>query len=214
MISRPSRAMSNNEITYQYRFSSADASHTAAYLTDHILAICRQVSAKRVLDLGCGNGALCGALSAAGFEVVGCDPSEEGIEFARRTFPHIPFHCLGVYDDPEVLGEFDIIVSTEVIEHIFLPRLLPRFAAGILRHGGYLVLSTPYHGYIKNLVMAIVGQLDAHFTALWDGGHIKFWSRATLSQLLAEEGFSVTSFIGAGRIPLLWKSMILIAQKP
>jgi 2-polyprenyl-3-methyl-5-hydroxy-6-metoxy-1,4-benzoquinol methylase len=208
--------MSNTTITSKYHFGSADAPHTAAYLTDHILAICRRVSARRVLDLGCGNGALCGALSAAGFEVVGCDPSEDGIAFARRTFPHIPFHLLGVYDDCAVLGDddFDVVVSTEVIEHISRPRSLPRFASKVLRSGGHLVLTTPYHGYIKNLALAVSGKLDAHFTVLWDGGHIKFWSRATLSRLLTEEGFDVTGFIGAGRIPYLWKSMIVIAQKP
>jgi len=145
-----------------------------------------------------------------------CDPSEDGLKFARRSFPHIPFHQLGVYDDPTVLGggDFDIVVSGEVIEHIFLPRILPRFASRILRQGGHLILTTPYHGYLKNLALAVSGKLDAHFTALWDGGHIKFWSRDTLSRLLSEEGFSVTGFIGTGRVPFLWKSMILIAQKP
>ena len=42
--------------------------------------------------------------------------------------------------------------------------------------GGTAIVSTPYHGYWKNLAMALSGKLDAHFTALWDHGHIKFWS--------------------------------------
>src|SRR2546430_2960792 len=46
------------------------------------------------------------------------------------------------------------------------------------------------------------------------GGHIKLWSHKTLSQLLKEGGFRLVRFIGAGRIPLLWKSMIMVAQKP
>jgi len=207
--------MSTNTITSRYPFGTADAPHTADYLTPHILAVCRRVSARRILDLGCGNGALCGALAAAGFEVVGCDPSEDGIGIARHTYPGIPFHLLGVYDEPASLGDapFDAVVSSEVIEHLFLPRSLPRFASRVLRPGGHLILTTPYHGYLKNLALAISGKLDTHFTALWDGGHIKFWSRDTLSQLVSEEGFRVTGFIGAGRIPYLWKSMILIARK-
>jgi hypothetical protein len=44
-------------------------------------------------------------------------------------------------------------------------------------------------------------------------GHIKFWSRKTISQLLNENGFRVVRFIGAGRLPLVWKSMIVVAQK-
>ena len=55
--------------------------------------------------------------------------------------------------------------------------------------------------------------MDSHFTALWDGGHIKFWSRRTLSLLLDECGFQIIDFEGAGRVPFLWKSMIVVATK-
>jgi len=54
----------------------------------------------------------------------------------------------------------------------------------------------------------------ASYSPPWDGGHIKLWSRKTLSQLLSETGFRVVRFIGAGRMPFLWKSMIMIAGKP
>jgi 2-polyprenyl-6-hydroxyphenyl methylase/3-demethylubiquinone-9 3-methyltransferase len=75
------------------------------------------------------------------------------------------------------------------------------------------VLSTPYHGYLKNLALAVSGKMDAHFTALWDHGHIKFWSRATLATLLREAGFSRVEFLRVGRIPPLAKSMIAVARK-
>jgi hypothetical protein len=55
--------------------------------------------------------------------------------------------------------------------------------------------------------------MDNHYSALWDGGHIKFWSRSTLTTLLQEHGFRVIRFEGAGRVPLLWKSMIVTAQR-
>jgi 2-polyprenyl-6-hydroxyphenyl methylase/3-demethylubiquinone-9 3-methyltransferase len=56
--------------------------------------------------------------------------------------------------------------------------------------------------------------MDAHFTALWDGGHIKFWSVATLSRLLAEAGFEIVSVTRVGRIPILAKSMVALIRKP
>jgi hypothetical protein len=67
------------------------------------------------------------------------------------------------------------------------------------------IISTPYHGYLKNLVLALGNKWDSHLTPLWDGGHIKLWSRKTLSQLLSEAGFHVVRFIGAGRLPFLEK---------
>ena len=134
---------------------------------------------------------------------------------ARGTHPHIRFYLLGAYDEPTPLHDasYDAVVSTEVIEHLFLPRSLPRFASGVLRPRGHLILSTPYHGYLKNLALSVAGQWDRHFSPLWDGGHIKFWSRATLTQLLSEEGFAVSEFVGTGRLPYLWKSMIVICRK-
>jgi 2-polyprenyl-6-hydroxyphenyl methylase/3-demethylubiquinone-9 3-methyltransferase len=62
--------------------------------------------------------------------------------------------------------------------------------------------------------MAVSGRMDKHFTALWDNGHIKFWSIATLSELLREAGFVDIRFERVGRIPALAKSMIAIARKP
>jgi hypothetical protein len=67
---------------------------------------------------------------------------------------------------------------------------LVQIAFRLLRPSGYFIVDTPYHGYVKNLALALSGELDSHFTALWDGGHIKFWSRETLSAMLIEEGFT------------------------
>jgi 2-polyprenyl-3-methyl-5-hydroxy-6-metoxy-1,4-benzoquinol methylase len=198
-----------------YGWKSATPPHTHAYLCDAILEACRRANAKRVLDIGCGNGAFCGALAAAGFEVVGCDRDAEGIAIAAQAVPGARFRIIGVYDDPADLGEsnFDAVISTEVIEHLFAPRALPRFAHAVLRDGGSLILSTPYHGYLKNLALSLVDKWDFHHSPWWDGGHIKFWSRKSLARLLVEEGFTFASFQGIGRIPFLWKTMIMIGVK-
>ena len=65
------------------------------------------------------------------------------------------------------------------------------------------------HGYLKNLALAICGGMDRHYTALWDGGHIKFWSKGTITKLLSEQGFQLDEFTGCGRLPYFWKSMII-----
>jgi 2-polyprenyl-3-methyl-5-hydroxy-6-metoxy-1,4-benzoquinol methylase len=197
----------------EYRFDER-APHTAEYVTPAVISECYRIGASSILDLGCGNGAMTRSLADRGFRVCGCDPSRQGIEIARRNNPSIRYEILSVYDDPARLGElFDAVVSTEVIEHLEKPRMLLRFAANALKPNGFLIISTPYHGYLKNLLLAATGKLDAHFTALWEGGHIKFFSRSTLTQLLKSEKFVVERFIGCGRLPYLWKSMILLSRK-
>jgi len=63
------------------------------------------------------------------------------------------------------------------------------------------------------LALALTGKMDTHFSPLWDGGHIKFWSVQTLKSLLSEAGFEDISFVRVGRIPLLAKSMIAVVYK-
>ena len=109
---------------------------------------------------------------------------------------------------------FDAIICTEVIEHVFSPRNLVRNAFELLKPGGQMLIMTPYHSYVKNLAMAIMGRMDQHFTVLWDYGHIKFWSKETLSLILQEAGFRQLRFSGVGRIPVLWKSMVFRCKRP
>lgn len=200
---------------HDYRYGSSDAPHTADYLLPIVKRMLQQVRAKRVLDLGCGNGAMCAALAAAGYQVTGFDPSAEGIALAKATYPDLTFHQLSVYEPPPLgCPLFDAVVSTEVVEHLYYPRALPAFARHVLRPAGHLIVSTPYHGYLKNLTLSMFDKWDSHLSPFWDGGHIKFWSRDTLSKLVVDEGFDVKHFAGAGRIPYLWKSMLLLSQSP
>ncbi len=111
-------------------------------------------------------------------------------------------------------GVFPVVLSREVVEHVFLPRLFAKTVFDLLQSGGVAIISTPFHGYWKNLALALSGKLDAHFTALWDYGHIKFWSFKTLAFLLREAGFREITFKRVGRLPPLAKSMIVLARKP
>jgi 2-polyprenyl-6-hydroxyphenyl methylase/3-demethylubiquinone-9 3-methyltransferase len=203
----------------QHLYSSYTASipHTHTYLWPPVV---RQLAARpeirTILDAGCGNGAFASALEDRGYEVFGIDLEESGVEIARGQRPSIPFEVASVYDDLREPFDrtFDAIVALEVIEHLYDPRRFVARAFEALEPGGSLILSTPYHGYLKNLALAATGKLDQHFTALWDGGHIKFWSRKTLSTLLEEAGFEVTAFEGAGRLPWLWMSMVMVGRRP
>lgn len=197
-------------------YSSGETSPATAYLQEPIL---RQLASlpggSRILDAGCGYGLLARQLHEMGFDVAGIDLEGSGVVEARRSYPTIRFEFASVYDNLATLfgRQFDAVVSVEVIEHLYDPR---RFVARVhecLRPGGRFILSTPYHGYLKNVLMSLCGKFDAHVSPLWDGGHIKFWSRRTLTSLLEEQGFRVEAFIGAGRLPYLWKSMIFASSR-
>ena len=171
-------------------------------------------SERKAFDLGCGNGSFSNLLSELGFTVVGVDPSATEIAIASQHFPHLEFHQGSAYDDlARMYGQFPLVVSLEVVEHCYDPRKFAQTLWQLVETGGIAIVSTPYHGYVKNLALAIAGKWDDHLNPLWDGGHIKFFSPRTLTMLLTDAGFRDVRFIRVGRIPLLAKSMIAFARK-
>jgi 2-polyprenyl-3-methyl-5-hydroxy-6-metoxy-1,4-benzoquinol methylase len=173
-----------------------------------------RISPCSVFDLGCGNGSVANWLYKKGFTVSGVDPSETGIETANQAYPSLNLRVGSAYDPlHESFGTFPFLISLEVVEHVYAPRDYAACIYNLLSLNGYALISTPYHGYFKNLTLALTGKMDNHFTALWDHGHIKFWSLKTLTQLLTESGLTIIHIDRIGRIPQLAKTMLAVVQK-
>lgn len=211
--------MSTSENISIYGYSDGDLNPSHEYLVPELHRLLQRIDfshgGKRIFELGCGNGSVAETLNQAGFDVTGVDPSDQGINQAKINYPHLKLNPGSAYDDLRAqYGQFPAVVSLEVIEHVFDPRHYAATLYDLVSPGGHGIVSTPYHGYWKNLALALTGKMDAHFTALWDGGHIKFWSVATLSRLLSEAGFEIVSVSRVGRIPVLAKSMVLLIRKP
>ncbi len=202
---------------YVHQDGELNASHE--YLLPALMTILASLNLgereRRVFELGCGNGAVANELTNLGYAVTGVDPSQQGLAQARQHYAHLKLREGSAYDELwERYGQFPVVVSLEVIEHVYFPRKFAATVFNLVDAGGTAIISTPYHGYWKNLALAVSGQTDRHHTALWDHGHIKFWSMKTLRVLLEESGFHPIAFLRVGRIPALAKSMIAIARKP
>ncbi|HIK11971.1 MAG TPA: class I SAM-dependent methyltransferase [Oscillatoriaceae cyanobacterium M33_DOE_052] len=207
--------MNTSSSQYQYAYFNSQAKHHHAYIISPLLAMLAEARKNlpekpRLLDLGCGNGSLTHVIAQQGYEVVGVEPSEQGVTIAQKTFPDYRLIHASVYDlpDAELGGKFDIVISVEVIEHLIYPRELLKAARHCLKPNGTLIITTPYHGYLKNLALALSGKMDRHFQPCKDGGHIKFFSANTLTELFKSEGFTGMQLQFAGRFPYLWKSML------
>lgn len=173
----------------------------------------------QICDLGCGNGYLASRLGLSGYQVTGIDASESGLEIAGRHYAtdRVNFARAEFGSDlkkvlPENLG-FDAVVSSDVIEHLYRPAVLIEAATALLKPGGYLIVGTPYHGYLKNLAISVLNRWDSHHGVNWDGGHIKFFSVRTMRDLIARHGFQDISFHCYGRLPWLWMHMICVARR-
>jgi len=202
---------------YQYHHAELGQEHV--YLLPALLQSLQGLKLdplrRRIFELGCGNGAVAKTLTDLGYDITGVDTSAEGIALAGQHYPQLKLAQGSAYDDlAGRYGQFPAVVSLEVVEHVYFPRQYAATVYALLEPGGSAILSTPYHGYWKNLALALTGKMDAHFTALWDYGHIKFWSVKTLRLLLEEAGFQDITFQRVGRVPAFAKSMVVVAKKP
>ncbi len=169
---------------------------------------------ERIFEVGCGKGDMAHALSDT-YDIVGIDPSREGIALANLKYPHLDLRLGSAYDDLAAnFGSFKAAMSVDVVEYVAFPH---KFAANIfelLADGGIAIVSAPYHGYLKNIAIAASGSMDFHFNSSQDYGRIKFWSIKTLGALMRDAGFVDITFRRVGRVPPLAKAMICIARKP
>jgi ubiquinone/menaquinone biosynthesis C-methylase UbiE len=152
--------------------------------------------AERALDLGCGDGAFTGHLAGAVAEVIGADVAETALRRARARHPSIEFRLVA-FDGPLPFDDnaFDLVWSSEVIEHVADTARWLSEVRRVLAPGGRLLLTTPNHG---RLAIAVRG-VDRYCEPL--GDHLHLYTRRSLTGVLTEFGFAPVAVRAAGGIP-------------
>jgi 2-polyprenyl-6-hydroxyphenyl methylase/3-demethylubiquinone-9 3-methyltransferase len=153
---------------------------------------------ERVLDVGCGEGRFAVGLARAGASVVGVDVAEEPLRRARELHPELDVRLVNSAGGWELAdASFDVVWAGEVIEHVADTAAWLSEVRRVLRPGGRLLLSTPAHGRLTILGLALSRRA---FAARFDprGDHLRFYSRATLKELLEDFRFQAVEVRGAG----------------
>jgi len=165
----------------------------------------------RVLDYGCGRGGATHRLCEAGYLVDAIDLSEEVLALAAGYEPRATYAVIdGEQQLPFADAEFDACFSSEVIEHVFDIRSYLAEIRRVLKPGGRLLITTPYHGVIKNLAIAF-RDFERHYNPYH--GHIRFFTRASLARCLDDHQFRVERWVGIGRVWPFYKTMYVSARR-
>lgn len=201
------------------------------FLRDHLAAhFGRDPLAERpfegltLLDVGCGGGLLCEPLARLGFAVTGIDAGERNIAIARlhaqQSGQTVDYR---VATPEQVGGQFDVVISMEVVEHVPDVGAFLAAAAARLRPGGAFAAAT-LNRTAKSFALAIVG---AEYLLRWlpRGTHNwkKFLKPSELAAFLRQAGLSPDHFEGLRfdvlhdrwlRCPTLEVNYLVFGTKP
>jgi len=163
----------------------------------------KPLAGRSAIDVGCGAGLLCEPLARLGAVVTGVDAAAENIAAASAhaagaglsiTYRHGELGGLG-------LGQFDLVTSMEVIEHVADKAAFVRELAARLAPGGLMVLSTPNRTTASRLLL--VGAAEA-LGAVPKGTHHweDFITPEEFGDLLRESGLEMSEPRGIAFSPM------------
>ncbi len=159
------------------------------------------LAGRTALDVGCGAGLLCEPLARLGASVTGIDAAPENIAAAEihaaQSGLAIDYRAGGVEG---LDGQFDLVTSLEVIEHVSDPTGFVRGLARVLAEGGLLILSTPNRTPLSRLAMITIAEGTGRIprgTHDWN----KFLTPDELTALLRDAGLRVIDTRGLGFSP-------------
>jgi SAM-dependent methyltransferase len=162
----------------------------------------------RVLDLGCGDGRFTAELARTAAAATGVDIAEAALKRARAAHPDLDFR-LAPFDGPLPFddGSFDVVWTSEVIEHVADTARWLSEVRRVLVPRGRLLLTTPSHGRLR---VAIHG-IEAFSDPL--GDHLHLYTKGSLENLLAEFGFDEISVRTAGGLAFLRRLLLARAVR-
>ena len=152
----------------------------------------------KVLDVGCGAGALTEALKKVfpGFSFYACDISHEAIVEARKTNPNIRFVVGDATKLPFNSGTFDVVMMNSVFDHTESPRKAVSEAYRVLKKGGTFLVTDPVEREITNLHGLLTKYVKGYRKHRKDRlGHNYAFTKKSLSNLLENGGFRIESIV-------------------
>lgn len=208
-----------------HQYTNCDTRYARIKCLDFIVAAIEQEEAKKsrklkILEIGCGNGDICLPIASLGHEVLATDVDLKSIEVARRVnrFPTAHFF---VADGEHLVVKkrFDVVVATEVLEHVPTPSKLLAGCRELLEPDGLFVLTVP-NGYgpfefgVSGLILAgkmlrllqLRRLLDSIKDAFFEGGkrnaryssnpdsyHVQHFTLKRVQTLLADSDFETVT---------------------
>jgi SAM-dependent methyltransferase len=161
---------------------------------------------RRVLDVGCGTGQLGRLLRERGHHVTGVELVSEAAVQARAWLDHVAVSDVEA-GFPFPPASFDAVIFADVLEHLVDPWRVLREAVKLLAEGGCVVASVPNVQNFDVLWRLARGRWEYRERGILDRGHLRFFTLATIREMFAQAGLSVTH-VGHRHRRSLWRGLV------
>jgi len=164
----------------------------------------------RMLDVGCGAGALTAEAQRRFKEVHGVDVSPIAVDLARASGMQASVVDLGTQPLPHADGAFDAVTALGVLPYVWDLDWLLRECARVLRAGGQMVVGVPnMRSWWRLWSLAARGRFPrtSHDPVGYDGGSMHYFGRRNLVELLQRHGLATVAAHGVFCVPRLLETL-------
>jgi 2-polyprenyl-3-methyl-5-hydroxy-6-metoxy-1,4-benzoquinol methylase len=152
--------------------------------------------AKRILDLGCSDGAMGLKLKEKGMEVVGVEKDEQLCNFARNRLDKVFCSDIADLKLPYPQGYFDCLIYGDVLDCLTDPSSVLEKNKFYLRDNGYVIASMANIRYYKVIIRLVLGGTWDYVDEgiLWKH-HLRFFTLINIKELFSNTGFEISRIV-------------------
>jgi 2-polyprenyl-3-methyl-5-hydroxy-6-metoxy-1,4-benzoquinol methylase len=163
---------------------------------------CVPAGARRVLDVGCGDGSFAQELKRrTAASVVGLTHSAAEAEIASQWIDRVEVTDLNTYDFKNI-GTFDCAILSHVLEHLYHPEEVLGRMRVALDPGAIVIVALPNVLIWKQRMQFLLGRFEYQEYGVMDRTHYRFFNSASASQLLQRSGYELIARVDEGHFPL------------
>ena len=160
-------------------------------LRDDIFYLIPDSTPLRILDIGCGEGILGRRLTESGHNVSGIEFDESAAMVAKENLDHVYSADIENFDLELTSPPFDLIILSDILEHLIDPWILLKKLRKALKHRGEIIASIPNIQYFPILLNLIRGRFEYRSEGILDRSHLRFFTPKEATTMFRNEGYEI-----------------------
>lgn len=145
---------------------------------------------KKILDVGCASGWFLSRVfeKFPSTECCGIDVYEKGVTYGRNKYPHLSLQVADAHNIPYKSNTFDVVISTEVLEHVDDPRLVLLEIKRVLKDDGIAIIELDSGSVLFSIVWFLWRKINGR---VWNDSHLHSFTVKKLEKIIKQTGFNI-----------------------